>query len=273
MDNILTEKSISSENGKICYWVSRADSDITLVLLPGLTANHTLYEKQIMYFADRYNIIVWDCPCHGKSRPYMNFNYANVAKELNTVIKTEKVEKAVIVGQSLGGMIGQYYIDAYPEGIVGFVAIDSAPFGDYYSKSDFFWLQQLEWMCGLFPDKTLRKSMAKMCGVTPEGIRNMEEMLADYTKKEICHLMYVGEAAFIPENKSIHLPCKCMLILGDKDKVGKVSSLNKEWTKRTGYPLMMIGNASHNSNYDNPDEVNRSIEDFVNSVSIGDTVV
>ncbi len=87
---------------------------MTIVFLPRLTANHTLFEKQITYFYDKYNVIVWDCPCHGKSRPYKNFNYSNVSKELNTILKTEGIGKTVIIGQSLGGMISQYYIDAYP---------------------------------------------------------------------------------------------------------------------------------------------------------------
>ena len=110
-----------------------------------------------MYFHDKFSIIVWDCPCHGKSRPYQDFSYANVSKELNTILTTEDVKYAMIIGQSLGGMIGQYFIDSYPEKVKGFVSIDSAPFGDYYTKSDFFWLNQLEWMCNLFPDKMLRK--------------------------------------------------------------------------------------------------------------------
>lgn len=263
MKNVLNEKSITSENGQTFYWVSQTNKDVTLVFLPGLTANHTLFEKQIMYFYDKYNIIVWDCPCHGKSRPYENFSYLNVAKELNSILKTEGCGRTVIIGQSLGGMIGQYYIDAYPEGVEGFIAIDSAPFGDYYSKSDFFWLNQLEWMCKLFPDKMLRKSMAKMCGVTPDARERMERMLDDYPKKELCHLMYIGEAAFIPENRNIKLSCNAILLLGDKDQVGKVAAYNKKWADKTGYPLLIIKNAAHNSNDDRPEEVNKIIEDFL----------
>ena len=266
MENILTEKSILSENGQTFYWVSHTNKEVTIVFLPGLTANHTLFEKQITYFYDKYNVIVWDCPCHGKSRPYKNFNYSNVSKELNTILKTEGIGKTVIIGQSLGGMIGQYYIDAYPKGVIGFVSIDSAPFGDYYSKSDFFWLNQLEWMCKLFPDSVLRKSMAKMCGVTSDARERMESMLADYSKKELCHLMYIGEAAFIPENKCIKLPCDSILLLGDKDQVGKVAAYNKEWSSKTGYPLMIIKNAAHNSNDDNPEDVNKIIEGFLLSI-------
>lgn len=94
MDSILTEKSIISENGRTFYWVSGTDKDITLVFLPGLTANHTLFEKQITYFRNKFNVIVWDCPCHGKSRPYGDFNYANVAHNSNDD-RPEEVNKII----------------------------------------------------------------------------------------------------------------------------------------------------------------------------------
>lgn len=260
---MLEEKHICSENGKTYYWISRCSSDINLVFLPGLTADHRLFEKQIEQFEGKYTILVWDCPAHGKSRPYSEFSYLNVSSELKTILDTEKIEKAIFIGQSLGGMIAQYYIYKYPSMAMGLVSIDSAPFGDYYSGSDLFWLEQLEWMCRLFPDKLLRISMAKMCGTTPYAQNKMLEMLSDYSKKELCHLMYIGEAAFIPENRNIDLPCEVLLILGEKDRVGKVAAYNREWAEKTKYPLKVIKDASHNSNEDQPEIVNELIEDFI----------
>lgn len=88
----------------------------------------------------------------------------------------------------------------------------------------------------------------------------------DYLKKELCHLMYIGKAAFIPENKSINLPCSAILILGEKDQVGKVAAYNKKWASETGFPLTIIKNAAHNSNDDRPEEVNRIIENYLQSI-------
>lgn len=264
----LTEKSVSSKHGVTYYWTNEVQSNITMVFLPGLTADHRLFESQIMYFKKEFKVIVWDCPCHGKSRPYDKFSYANVSRELETILKLENINKAVFIGQSLGGMIAQYYIDKYPGQAAGFVSIDSAPFGDYYSKSDFFWLSQLKWMCKAFPNKMLRTSMAKMCGVTENAQKRMITMLSSYTKEELCNLIYIGEAAFIPENKNMVIPCKCLLMLGDKDKVGKVASYNRAWAKRTGFPLVVIQGAAHNSNDDCPESVNTVILDFVKALEL-----
>lgn len=39
-----------------------------LVFLPGLTADHRLFEKQVEHFIDKAPLFVWDPPSHGESR-------------------------------------------------------------------------------------------------------------------------------------------------------------------------------------------------------------
>ena len=127
-----------------------------------------------------------------------------------------------------------------------------------------FWLNQIEWLSKLYPDKMLRDFMAKGCGISEYTQNSMKLMLSIYSKKELCHLMWIGEAAFIPENHEINLKCPVILLLGENDKVGKVSQYTREWHKREGYPLHIIKNAAHNSNQDNPDEVNDLIRKYIN---------
>lgn len=264
----LLTKSISSAHGTTHYWTNQAQNNCALVFLPGLTADHRLFEPQLSFFMDAFRVLVWDCPCHGKSRPYDAFTYTNVCNELDCILQIEGIDQAIFIGQSLGGMIAQYYIDLHPAKAVGFVSIDSVPFGSYYSKSDLFWLQQLEWMCKLFPDKMLRSAMAKLCGATDPAQKRMLAMLSVYTKNELCHLMYIGEAAFIPENKDIEIPCKSILLLGDQDKVGKVAAYNVRWAQRTGFPLITIQGAAHNANDDQAEKVNAIILDFIKKIRL-----
>ena len=59
----MEEKTYQTPCGTIHYWTNVSHSDeITLVFLPGLTADHRLFDKQIQYFENRYNVIVWDAP-------------------------------------------------------------------------------------------------------------------------------------------------------------------------------------------------------------------
>ena len=51
----MEEKTYCTRCGTIHYWASVSNPDaITLVFLPGLTADHRLFDKQIQYFENRY---------------------------------------------------------------------------------------------------------------------------------------------------------------------------------------------------------------------------
>jgi pimeloyl-ACP methyl ester carboxylesterase len=118
-------------------------------------------------------------------------------------------------------------------------------------------------MAYLYPLKSLKKAMAKQVGVTSNTYNNMLSMLSVYSKKELCHLMGIGYAGFLDDNCDLNINCPVLLLLGAKDKTGKVKVYNKMWAKQTGYDLIIIESAGHNSNVDNPTAVNNEIEIFM----------
>ena len=266
----MKQSFIKDENGTVYYWNIEIDPmRKTLFFLHGLTANHMMFEKQVDFFKDTYNVIVWDAPAHGKSRPYNNFAYGNAAAVLLQIINELQIKEIILIGQSMGGYIAQSFIARHPEKVIGFVSIDSTPFGDYYSRSDIWWLKQIEWMCKPFSEKLLKVSMAKQNAVTKAGRENMLEMVSDYEKEELCHLMGIGYAGFLDDNRELQLSCPALILVGEKDNTGKVKQYNKAWSKRTGIKITWIPNAAHNSNVDNPEFVNRCMEEFLESLTIG----
>lgn len=256
---------IKNSIGNIVYWKSDdfVSTQDTLFFLHGMTADHTMFEQQFPAFEENFNIIAWDAPAHGESRPYADFTYENTAKGMKTILDECGLTSVILIGQSMGGFMAQAFICRYPHLVKSFVAIDSTPYGDYYSKSDKWWLRQIEWMAKLFPEKFLKSSIARQNALTDAGQANMTAMLADYGKAELCHLMGLGYASFLEDNRECDIPCPVLLIVGEKDKTGKVKAYNKEWAKRTGYPLVWVTNAAHNSNVDNPMAVNEKIRIFL----------
>lgn len=265
----MEEKYVESSRGKTYYWLEKSGQPgaKNLIFLPGLTANHHLFDPQVSYFTRKYTVLVWDAPAHGKSRPYLDFSYPHLAEELKAILDVERIERAVLIGQSAGGFVAQSFLAKYPTMAEGLVTIGTCPYGAcYYSKSDIFWLKQTEWLMGLFPFQLLRAAMAKMCGATDEGRKNMLQMLAGYEKKELCHLMYLGFAGFIPEIQELEISCPVCLAVGEKDRTGKVRKYNEQWHEKKGYPLHIIKGASHNANFDKPNELNQMIETFVRAL-------
>ena len=265
---MLTEKKITTSSGDVHYRISediKADK-VTLFFLHGLTANHDLFKGQIGHFEDRFNIINWDAPAHGASRPFENFTYEKAALAAKQILDENGIGEAVFIGQSMGGFITQSVIKRFPEIVKAFVSIDSTPYGNkYYSPSDTWWLRQIEWMSNLYPDKTLRKAIAKQCTTNERSYENMLGMLSIYGKKELCHLMAIGFAGFLEDNCDLKIECPVLLIVGRNDKTGKVITYNKQWSEDIGVPITWIENAAHNSNDDDPETVNRAIDEFLNS--------
>lgn len=262
--------SVRTEGGTVIYWRSDAwdQSRTALFFLHGMTADHRLFQRQYPYFEKYCNILTWDAPAHGESRPFAGFSYEKAALAVRDILDAEKVSSAIFVGQSMGGFITQSVIKRFPERVRGFVSIDSTPFGeDYYSKSDRWWLRQIEWMSRLYPFEMMKKALAKQVAVSRDARRNMTEMLAGYDKRELCHLMGVGFAGFLEDNCDLKIRCPVLLILGERDRTGKVRAYNRMWAERTGFPLTVVPGAAHNANDDQPDIVNEEIAGFIASLA------
>ena len=262
----MEHKQIQSNNGIIHYWIKKHEDPEAkcIVFTHGLTANHTMFEKQTEYFSSKYTLITWDVPLHGLSRPYRDFSYQHTAIELKNILKKEDIQNVVLVGMSMGGYPSQMYIHMFPDMVKGFIAIDTTPFGiKYYSKSDLWWLKQVEPMSKWFPDNMLRKSMAKSVSKTAYSYNKMMEMLKPMTKSQIIEQMGIAYGKFAAENRDITLPCPVLILLGDSDKTGKVRQYCCDWSASTSYPLHIIKNAAHFSNGDNAEQVNAEIESFI----------
>lgn len=266
---MMRHKKVLAQGGTVHYWIDKKENaSDCIVFTHGVTADHTMFEKQICYFADNYTILLWDVPMHGLSRPYKNFSYRDTAEILHIILQKESIEKVILVGMSMGGYPSQHFACLYPDMVKGFVALDTTPLGlHYYSKSDLWWLKQIAWMANCFPANILRKSMAWSVSETEYSYRVMTSMLKASSKAEIIEQMRTAYEYFAMENKDAAFSFPVLILVGDKDNTGKVKAYCREWAKQTGYPLHFIKGAKHFANGDNPEQVNKEIENFIHSIN------
>lgn len=268
-DYDLEHKRIHSENGDVHYWIQRNKDSAArcIVFTHGVTADHSMFEKQINYLERKYTIITWDIPLHGLSRPYQNFTYRQTAIELKAILDKEKIDTVVLVGMSLGGYPCQMFAALFPDMVAGFVALDTTPFGlAYYSKTDLWWLKRVKPMAKLFPCNVLRKSMAKSVSKTKYSYEKMMEILKSSTKEQIIEQMDIAYGKFSTENRDVNFSFPVLILLGESDHTGKVKQYCQAWSAKTGYPMHIIKNAKHFSNGDNSEQVNAEIETFIGSL-------
>ncbi|CDZ74768.1 alpha/beta hydrolase [Peptoniphilus sp. ING2-D1G] len=263
---IIKEKIIKTNYGNINLWISDVwnVSRETIFFFHGLTANHSMFEKQIEYFGQKYNCILWDAPMHGKSKGFSNFTMDMAVEIIQTILKTLSVEKIIAVGQSFGGYFIQALMCRDRNVVKLFIGIGTTPYGrGYYSDLDYFWLSQVGWMSMLYPYEILKKSVAKATTTTKAGYENMMKMLEDYSKREYSHLMQVYYDAFMQDNQDLKITCPLLITVGEFDGVGKVKKYCEEWSKKEGQSLKIIKKAGHNANVDNPKLTNEVIERFI----------
>lgn len=265
----MTHKKITTSNGIVHYWIKKniTPNSRCIIFTHGVTADHTMFEKQLDYFAREFTIITWDIPLHGLSIPYKNFSFKNIAQDLYLILEMENIHKVILVGASLGGYPSQMFGHLYPHIVEGFVAVDTTPFGkNYYSKWDLWWLKQVKPMIKLIPNSILRYSMAKSISETEYSYNKMMEILRNSSKSQISDQMDVAYNKFAIENIDMVFSFPVLILLGEKDKTGKIRKYCKLWSQKTGYTLTMIENASHFSNGDNPEQVNSHIMNFIKNL-------
>lgn len=268
----MIEKTYATPKGTIHYWISEKinDKQYTLVFLPGLTADHRLFDKQIEYFEGKENVFVWDAPGHAASWPFvMDFSLMDKAKWLDEILETEGIKQPVIIGQSMGGYVGQAYAEQFPEKLKGFVSIDSAPLQRRYVTSAEIWmLKRMEPVYYYYPWKSLLKSGTKGVATSEYGRKLMLDMMMEYDGDQGRYAKLSGHgfrilAEAMEKNLPYEIKCPALLICGDHDRAGSCIRYNKAWHKNTGIPLEWIKGAGHNSNTDEPETINKLIENFL----------
>lgn len=269
----MIEKTFETHCGEIHYWITK-DTDVfkpALVFLPGLTADHRLFNKQIEYFEGKYPVFVWDAPGHASSWPFkFSFGLQDKARWLDEILMREDMQEPVIVGQSMGGYVGQAYAQLFPKKLRGFISIDSAPLQRTYVTAIEIWLlKRMEPVYRYYPWKSLLKTGTSGVAMSEYGRKLMHEIMMVYDGDKDRYAKLSGHgfkmlAEAIEADLPYEIKCPALLICGEKDHAGSCIRYNKAWHEKTGIPIEWIKDAGHNSNTDEPEQINRLIETFIN---------
>lgn len=264
----MTEKTYETRCGTIHYWTNeKMTASPTLVFLPGLTADHRLFDKQIEYFRDNFRVLVWDAPGHAASWPFeFSFTLRDKAAWLDGIFQQEGIADPVIIGQSMGGYVGQMYAQLFPDKLKSFVSIDSAPLQRKYVTAAEIWLlKRMEPVYRHYPWKSLLKSGTNGVATSEYGRRLMHDIMMTYDGDQERYAKLSGHGfRMLAEAMEADLPyeirCPALLICGEKDHAGSCIRYNRAWHEESGIPIAWIPGAGHNANTDEPEKVNRLIE-------------
>lgn len=121
------DKEIKIYGQKIHY--VEAGSGPVVILLHGLGGNSANWAFNINQLAAKYRVIVPDQIGFGQSdKPLINYRVGTYVDFLDRLYAELKIERATLVGNSMGGWIAALYAIAHPERVERLVLVDAAGF-------------------------------------------------------------------------------------------------------------------------------------------------
>jgi pimeloyl-ACP methyl ester carboxylesterase len=107
------------------HYVTTGSGDKTLVFIHGWSGNANLWHEQVSAISNKARLIFIDLPGHGQSdKPHTNYTMDFFAEGALAVLRDAKVQKATLVGHSMGvAVICRMHAKA-PEFVTGLVAVD-----------------------------------------------------------------------------------------------------------------------------------------------------
>ena len=108
-------KPIRSAHSPITCFVSRSEQAEWILFIHAAFVDHNMFREQFAYFENKYNLLAIDIIGHGQSTDTQKGDtIEQTAKWIFDILKAEHIEKAHIVGVSLGAVLAQDFANHYP---------------------------------------------------------------------------------------------------------------------------------------------------------------
>ncbi len=115
----------SADGVRIAY-VSRGDGEPALAFIHGGLADRTFWDRQVDFFGERGKVIALDLAGHGTSDCTRHaWTMKAFADDVLAVLAAERVDRAVLIGNSLGGPVAIEAALLAPERIIGVIGVDT----------------------------------------------------------------------------------------------------------------------------------------------------
>ncbi|HKG97623.1 MAG TPA: alpha/beta hydrolase [Pyrinomonadaceae bacterium] len=134
------ESKYAKLDGARIHYKSYGKGRDALVLIHGWGGNIDSWRDQIPELAKRNRVMALDLPGHGESdKPEISYSMDLFANAIDAVMRDAKVERAVVMGHSMGTPIARQFYRKYPQKTLGLVIVDGGlrPFGTKEMRDQF----------------------------------------------------------------------------------------------------------------------------------------
>lgn len=251
---------------KIHYFYRKGTGDKWVLFFHGAGCDHRMFEPQFGAFDETYNLLAWDARGHGLSKlePDEKFRFRDMISDCKKLFELYGIKKAVLIGQSMGGNLAQEIAYSHPEMVEKLVLIDCSRNTQSLSAVEKFSLAIARPLFFLYPWKTLIKQSAVASANNKSVQEYIESCFDKLGKAAFVNIVMEMAACCLHEDRQFRFAQPVLLLCGEDDRLGNIRKALKTLAHEDkNCTLYFIGNASHNSNQDNPEKVNELIAAFL----------
>ncbi len=244
-----------------------------LVFLHGIGGDAACWRPQLEFFCERFRAIAWNMPGYGGAAPLPALTFAELAVALVRLLDRLGVERAHLVGHSMGGMVAQELAASFPERLLSLsLSGTSAAFG----RADGDWqrrflasrlgpLERGSTMADLAP-----AIVAGLVGEAPDpagvarAVGSMSQVPeATYRAALQCLLTFDRREALA----RIGVPV--LLLAGARDGTAPPAVMERMAARIPGARLVVLPAAGHLANLEQPAAFNAALAAFLAAVEQG----
>lgn len=234
-----------------------------VVFLHGLGGTHRMWIRQIPAFCGDFPTIAVDLRGHGySSKPSTDWSTLEMAQDVGRLLRDLGVERAHIVGCSLGGMVAQQFALAYPYATASLVLVDTL--GDIPAA-----LQDVARASLEFVEKNAMPVIAKE-RITNAFSDQVDPVMRDYyigqiSQNEKASYLRAARAAFSFSigQRLDEIKAPTLVVVGEADRVTPPPLSEDLAGGIPGARLVRIPGAGHISNVERPGEFNDIVREFL----------
>ncbi|NUR90372.1 MAG: alpha/beta hydrolase, partial [Nonomuraea sp.] len=171
----------------------------------------------------------------------------------------------VLVGQSLGGNLGQAVVRRHPDLARALIVIGAA-----WNTAPMSWRERLLVKAAapslaMIPAGRLPRLMAEASATSQDARADARRAFAQVPKKEFLQV-WRATVDFLTPDPGYRTPVPLCLIRGEHDRTGNIAASMPGWARAEGVDEIVIAGAGHIANQDDPQAVNEAIEAFLRTV-------
>ena len=252
MKTELREFVLKQQDCAVYYWLGGKPGAPLVIFTHGATIDHHEWDPTLDHLAAQYQLLVWDMPGHGQSRPG-TFSMAGAVDALLAILDELNISQAIFVGHSLGGNLQQEMAFYHPERVKALFCLDCTWNFQKLTRLEQTMLNWAEPILMMYPYKTLVDLSIKATTDSKMGESIMRSAVMLHDKREFARIMAAGALCLHYEpGYAINKPL--LLMLGDKDQTGNIRKAMPAWAKvEPDCELVIVPNVKHAPNFDAPD--------------------